>query len=105
MLKMAKKNNYEKINGFKESVGFNQKLGLDERDNIIMSLIQTNPGVSQEEIAKKIKLSQPSVGARLKRLKDKGILHTINGVNFKVVDLHMAKVDVNAEDPATVLSL
>ncbi|MBT7902784.1 Lrp/AsnC family transcriptional regulator [Candidatus Woesearchaeota archaeon] len=95
---MAAKNYFQKIDEFKEKIHFNDKLGLDERDNVIMTLIQTNPDISQEEIAKKIKLSQPSVGARLRKLRDKGILHAVNGVNFKVVDLFLAKIDINTTD-------
>jgi DNA-binding Lrp family transcriptional regulator len=65
--------------------------------------LQKNPNLSQEEIAKKIKLSQPSVGARIRRLQEKGIMQNVNGVNFKVVDLRIAKVEVNATDPSSVL--
>jgi len=69
-----------------------------------MALIQENQSISQEEIAKKIKLSQPSVGARIKKLKEKGILWNVNGVNFKVVDLNLAKVDITATDTAAVIN-
>lgn len=82
---------------------FDEKLGLDQRDNAILSLIQKNPNISQEEIASVINLSQPSVGARIRKLKQNGILHTINGVNFKVVDLKLAKVDVNTTDTISII--
>jgi DNA-binding Lrp family transcriptional regulator len=95
--------NFTKLDEFKKKIRFNEKLGLDDRDNTILSLLQKNPNLSQEEIAKKIKLSQPSVGARIRRLQEKGILYNINGVNFKVVDLQVAKVEVNATDPGSVL--
>lgn len=94
---------YKKIEEFKKNIGFNTKLGLDDRDNTILFLVQNNPNISQDELAKKIKLSQPSVGARLKKLKEKGILHNINGVNFRVVNLSLAKVDVNATDTAQII--
>lgn len=101
---MAKGNNYfTKIEEFKKKCQFNDKLGLDERDNIIMSLLQNDPEVSQEEIAKKIKLSQPSVGARIRKLHQKGILHNVNGVNFRKVDLNLAKVDVNSTDTTAII--
>jgi len=95
--------NFSKIEDFKKRIKFNQKLGLDDRDNTILSLLQNDPNISQDEIAKTIKLSQPSVGARIRRLKDKGILHTVNGVNFNKVDLSFAKVDVHATDTQAVL--
>ncbi|MBL7054997.1 winged helix-turn-helix transcriptional regulator [Candidatus Woesearchaeota archaeon] len=96
--------NFKKLEEFKKKTQFNNTLGLDERDNVVLSLIQKNPGVSQEEIAKKIKLSQPSVGARIRKLKQKGILHNVWGVNFRVVDLNLAKVDVNATDTTAIIN-
>ena len=99
----AKKSLFTKLDEFKEKISFNEKLGLDDRDNIIMSLLQSSPGLSQEEIAKKIKLSQPSVGVRIRKLQQKGILHSVNGVNFKVVNLNLAKIDVHTTDPVSVI--
>ena len=102
---MAKENsNFMKLEEFKKKTGFSEKLGLDERDNTILSIIQNEPDISQEEIARRIKLSQPSVGARIKKLRQKGVLHTVNGVNFRVVSLSLAKVDVNATDTAEIIN-
>lgn len=95
---------FVKLEEFKKKLKFNEKLGLDDRDNIVLSLLQKDPKISQEEIAKKIKLSQPSVGARIRKLQEKGILHIINGVNFRVVDLSLAKVDVNATDTTAIIN-
>lgn len=95
---------FTKISDFNKKTKFSEKLGLDERDNVILSMIQKQPDVSQDDIAKKVKLSQPSVGARIKRLRDKGIVHIINGVNFKVIDLYLAKVDVNTIDTSAVIA-
>ena len=101
---MAKKTNtFTKIDEYRQKTQFDEKLGLDERDNIILGMMQKNPEVSQDEIAKKIKLSQPSVGARIRKLQEKGILHNVNGVNFKTVDLHLAKIDVNATDTKAII--
>lgn len=100
---MAKKKLFTKIEDFKKKIRMNEKLGLDERDNIIITMLQNNPNVSQDDIAKKVKLSQPSVGARIRKLQEKGILHTINGVNMKVVDLFLAKVDVKATDTKALI--
>jgi Lrp/AsnC family transcriptional regulator, leucine-responsive regulatory protein len=94
---------FVKIEEFKKKIQINEKLGLDDRDNVILSLIQRDPNISQEEIALKVKLSQPSIGARIRKLKEKGILHTINGVNFKVVDLSLAKIDVNCTDTVAII--
>jgi DNA-binding Lrp family transcriptional regulator len=79
------------------------KLGVDDRDRMILTMLQDNPDVSQSEIAKKIKLSQPSVGMRIQKLKEKGILSRSLGMNFRHVDLFMAKVDVSATDTEKVI--
>jgi Lrp/AsnC family transcriptional regulator, leucine-responsive regulatory protein len=102
---MAKKDKlFHKLDEFKEKIHLNGKLGLDDRDNVIISLLQKDPQISQEEIAKKINLSQPSVGARIKKLQQKGILHNINGVNFRIVELYLAKIDVSVTDTTAIIS-
>lgn len=101
--KMKNTNYFSRIDEFKKKTKFNEKLGLDNRDNTLLTLISKNPDISQEEIARAIKLSQPSVGARLRKLREKGILYTVNGVNFRIVDLFLAKVDVNATDLKEVI--
>lgn len=95
--------NFQTVEDFNKKIHLNERLGLDQRDNIILSLIQSNPEISQDEIAKKIKLSQPSVGARIRKLSQKGILQNNSGVNFRVVDLYLAKVDVHATDTAKII--
>ena len=80
-----------------------EKLNLDERDNQIIEMLQKDPNTSQDEIAKVIKLSQPSVWARIKNLKEKGVISNIVGVDFQTVDLHLAKVDVSATDTQAVI--
>lgn len=80
-----------------------EKLNLDERDSIIIQMLQKDPETSQEKIAKVLKLSQPSVWARIRNLKQKGIMKNIVGINFKDVNLHLAKVDVNATNTKDVI--
>lgn len=102
---MAKINsNFTKLEEFKKKTRFNEKLGLDDRDNTILSMVQNDPLISQEVIAQKIKLSQPSVGARIRKLREKGILYTVNGVNFKVADLVLGKIDIITTDTLSILS-
>ncbi|MBN1156836.1 Lrp/AsnC family transcriptional regulator [Candidatus Woesearchaeota archaeon] len=101
---MAKhESTFKKIEEFKSNTRFNEKLNLDDRDNVILSILQKNPDASQEEIAGKIRLSQPSVGTRIRKLHEKGILSTITGVNFGLVDLHLGKIDVNATDTVSII--
>ena len=40
---------------------------LDAKDRMIVTLYANNPDISQDEIAKKIKLSQPSVAIRIRQ--------------------------------------
>ncbi len=79
------------------------KLGLDDRDIKILSFLEKDPDMSQEEMAKKLKLSQPSIGFRIKKLKERGIITSVYGMNFKKVPLFLAKVDLTAKDTAAVL--
>jgi Lrp/AsnC family transcriptional regulator, leucine-responsive regulatory protein len=101
--KIALKKNKQPSHLQDNTVSFKDKLGLDDRDTTILTMVQKNPNISQEEIAKKIHLSQPSVGARIRKLKQNGVLETINGMNFKVVDLKLAKVDINATDTVGII--
>jgi len=73
----------------------NSNIRLDEKDRQIITLFQKNPEISQSEIAEIIGLSQPSVGMRIKKLKDRGILSHIVGMNFKKVNLFLAKVEIS----------
>ncbi len=100
---MKNEMNFQKIEDFKKKIQINEKLGLDRKDNMILSLIQNKPNISQIEIGEKIKLSQPSVGARLRKLRDRGILCLNSGMNFKTVDLKLAKIDINASNIQAVL--
>lgn len=100
---MARVKYFQNIGEFKRNIGVNERLGLDDRDNTLLSLIQKNPGISQDEMARKVRLSQPSVGARIKRLYGKGILNTVNGVNFRIVDLQLAKIDLTSTDTKSII--
>lgn len=80
-----------------------KKLGIDERDKTILEIIGKEPYASQAEIGKKVNLSQPSVGARIQKLKGKGLLSVVSGINFRQVELFLAKVEVQATDTKEVM--
>lgn len=84
-------------------IKLNEKLGIDERDRTILDRISSNPNISQAELGKLVKLSQPSVGARLQKLREKGILSVVSGMDFRKVELYLAKVEVSATDTQKVL--
>ncbi|MBC7110397.1 MAG: winged helix-turn-helix transcriptional regulator, partial [Archaeoglobi archaeon] len=57
------------------------KKRIDEKDKKIISLLSKDPDIPQEEIAKKIGLSQPSVALRIKKLRDAGFIDKVIGMN------------------------
>jgi len=82
---------------------FREKLSLDKRDSIIIEKLQKNPFTSQQELGKELKLSQPSVSARINKLRQKGIIHQLVGMNLKKIGLPMAKIDISTIEPNSVL--
>jgi Lrp/AsnC family leucine-responsive transcriptional regulator len=80
-------------------------LDLDKRDREILSLLEKYPEMSQSEMAEKLKISQPSVSARIHKLKQKGALSHVVGMNLKKVNLYMAKVDVIANNTSSILDI
>jgi DNA-binding Lrp family transcriptional regulator len=79
-------------------------LELDEKDRLIIKILQENPKISQTEIAKLVGLSQPSVGSRIKKLKELGIIDHTYGVNLKNSRMYILKVDVKCKNPDEILS-
>ena len=78
---------------------------LDNKDKMIISMYATDPDVSQEEIARAINLSQPSVAIRIKKLKESGALETQTGINPLKMGLYMAKVDISSNNPSEILNM
>jgi len=67
---------------------------LDDVDRKIMSLLSQNPEVSQVELAKQLKISQPAVSFRIRRLEEKGALAHMVGTDVKKTQLFLANLDV-----------
>ena len=82
-----------------------KSIELDEKDRKIITMLHNNQDISQEEIAKKIKLSQPSVAIRLKKLKEKGIIDQIIGVNLNKVGIYLAMVTVRTTNTTKILNM
>ncbi|HTX44345.1 MAG TPA: Lrp/AsnC family transcriptional regulator [Methanocella sp.] len=78
-------------------------IDLDEKDRMIVSLFEKNPDVSQVEIAEQVGLSQPTVGARISKLKQSGVISTTVGMDLMKVGLKLAKVDVTTKNSIDVL--
>jgi len=78
---------------------------IDAKDRTIISMLATDPDASQEEIAKEVKLSQPSVAVRMKKLREAGALECQIGINPLKLDLYLAKVDVSSTNPSEILKM
>ncbi len=76
---------------------------LDETDRKILSLLVENPSMSQTAIAERLKMSQPAIYARIKRLREDGILNRLVGINLKNTKLYTAKVEMTTKDPWKVV--
>jgi len=80
-----------------------EKLGIDERDAKIISWYMENPHISQSEISKRLKLSQPSVNVRIQKLIKKGILNFDVGMSFNKSKLFLIRVDLTSKNPNVTL--
>ena len=78
---------------------------LDDKDKKIISLLHDKQDMSQEEIAKIVKLSQPSVAMRIKKLKERGIIEQITGANINKVGIYLAKVMVQTTNTTKILNM
>lgn len=79
-------------------------IDLDEKDRKILSLFEKDPDISQVEIAEQVGLSQPTVGARISKLKQSGVISTAAGMDLVKVGLKLAKVDVTTKNSIDVLN-
>jgi DNA-binding Lrp family transcriptional regulator len=82
-----------------------ESIKLDEKDRKIITLLHDNQEISQEEIAKIVHLSQPSVAMRIKKLKEKGIIDHIIGVNLNKVGIYVAIVMVRTANTTKILNM
>jgi len=78
---------------------------LDKVDREIITMFSKNPRVSQEEIAEKLEMSQPSIAGRVKNLRERGALQTIVGIDPLKMRLNIAKVDVSTTDASSILKM
>ena len=81
-----------------------KKLKLDDIDRKIITLIQNDPNITHSEIAQRVERSQPTIGMRLKKLTNSGVLKIQAGLNFKTVDIFLAFVYLKTDEPEQVMS-
>mgnify|MGYP000212138524 CR=1 FL=1 len=80
-------------------------LKLDKKDLTIIGLYCQNPDITQEEIAKELGISQPSVMVRVRRLRSIGALVWQVGLDPFKTGLHVAKVDVTTTSTTKILRM
>ncbi len=78
---------------------------MDEVDKRIIELIQKEPHLTHTQIAQKVNRSQPTVGMRIKKLEDLGILQFQAGINLKSANLNLGKVDIFTTEPDLILKI
>ena len=80
-----------------------KKLGINQKDRELIMLLEENPDLPQNKIAKKLGLSQPSIGVRIRKLKEKKIISTKVVINLKELGLNVAKVDATVTSPTRII--
>jgi DNA-binding Lrp family transcriptional regulator len=72
---------------------------LDEIDRKIVRFIQDDPSITYTKIAKRVNRSQPTVGMRIKKLEELGIIKFQAGLDLKNSNCYLAKVSFQTSDP------
>jgi Lrp/AsnC family transcriptional regulator len=78
---------------------------LDEVDVEIINSLQEDPYLTYSEIASRVNRSQPTVGARIKKLRKKGILTLRPGINFKKIKMTTVFVNIKTKNPDLILEM
>jgi DNA-binding Lrp family transcriptional regulator len=82
-----------------------EKIGIDQIDCRIMDLIQKAPNLTHTEIATHVNRSQPTVGMRIKKLENLGVLKYQAGINIKAADLCFARAEVQTKYPRQAIEI
>lgn len=76
---------------------------LDEKDRIIFEALQENPEATQQGISSITGLSQPSIGSRVKKMREMKIIDHIYGINLKNTGPYVLKVEVRSSNPKDLI--
>jgi DNA-binding Lrp family transcriptional regulator len=71
---------------------------------MIIALFESDPGIAQAEIAQQVGLSQPTVGARILKLRQSGVITSTVGMDLKKIGLNRAKVDLTTQDSNNIIN-
>ncbi|MHA2182688.1 MAG: Lrp/AsnC family transcriptional regulator [Promethearchaeota archaeon] len=76
-----------------------EKLHIDPIDCQIIDLLQKKPHLTHAQIAEHVNRSQPTIGMRIKKLENVGVLKYQVGITLKNKDLCFARVDIQTDNP------
>jgi len=76
-----------------------KRVKLDDLDRKILACLQENPSSPQAEIAKKVGVSQPTVGMRIKKLIKMGVLERRIGIPAHRFNLRLAMIGIKTRNP------
>ncbi|MFX1337032.1 MAG: Lrp/AsnC family transcriptional regulator [Promethearchaeota archaeon] len=80
-------------------------LKMDDIDKKIIALVQDQPNLTHTEIAEKVNRSQPTVGMRIRKLEEQGVLQFQAGINLKAADMYFARVDLKTNNPEKIYNI
>ncbi len=75
---------------------------LDAIDKQIITLLQQNSDITHTEIAEKVNRTQPTIGMRVNKLLESGMLQVQAGLNLKKTGFYLAKIKVKTKNPQLV---
>lgn len=76
---------------------------IDDTDRKMLHLLSENPEISQAELSQHLKISQPAVSLRMRKLEERGILARLVGTDIKKAQLFLALVDLTTNNVQKVL--
>jgi DNA-binding Lrp family transcriptional regulator len=79
------------------------KRAIDEVDKKILWFLSQNPQASQAELSEQLKISQPAVSARIRKLEENGSLARLVGTDVKKAQLFLAKVEISTNNVERVV--
>ncbi|MFW9899487.1 MAG: Lrp/AsnC family transcriptional regulator [Candidatus Thorarchaeota archaeon] len=80
-------------------------LKMDYIDRRIIQLIQEQPNLTHTQIAAKVNRSQPTVGMRIRKLEEMGVLQFQAGINIKSADMYFASVEIQTKEPEEIYEI
>lgn len=78
---------------------------IDEIDKKILKFIQEDPNITHTELAKRVGRSQPTIGIRVKKLEELGMINYQAGINLKDSDFYFSKIDVETNQPDEICEI